>query len=92
MKFNIYAGLGGSFGGADLVAENEEFKDQEEAELRAWEEACQIFDQYDGGCNWRDLDTIMEEDGCEEEDALQIWEDERENWLEYYAVPSEIDE
>jgi 5-methylcytosine-specific restriction endonuclease McrBC GTP-binding regulatory subunit McrB len=36
----------------------------------------------------RDLSQIMEEDEIEEEDeAMQVFEEERESWLDYSAKP-----
>ena len=36
-KYNIYAGLSGGFGGAQLVAEAEEFENRDAAEKYAYE-------------------------------------------------------
>lgn len=48
MKYNIYAGLGGGFGGARLVAEAEEFENQAAAEEYAYEYAIEEYQSYEG--------------------------------------------
>ena len=89
-KYNIYYGLAGGFGGAQLMEPKEEFEDIEQAGIYAWEMACEDFDSCVGNNGLRDIDEIMEDDEVEEADAQQIYEDERDGWLEYWAV--EVDE
>lgn len=80
-------GLGGGFGGArnfEVIQVNS----QEEAEKWAWESACEEYENYAGMYGLRDVDEIMKEDEIEdEEEALDIYEQERENWLDYIAKP-----
>lgn len=84
--FIISYGLGGGFGGADNY-EVIQTVDLEDAEKWAFESACESYDGYSGMYGLRDESQIMEEDECDEEDARFIYEEEREGWLEYTAVP-----
>jgi hypothetical protein len=85
-KWFISYGLGGGFGGADnhevIDADN-----QEQAEEYAYEMACQEYDSYAGLHGLRDLEMIMDEDECEEEEAEMTYNVERESWLDYSAEP-----
>ena len=83
-KYEIYAGLGGGFGGAQYIGVLE-FESVEEAEEYAYEEACQIYESYDGCHGLMSIEDIMEEEECDEEEAGEIWIDQRENWLSYYV-------
>lgn len=84
MKFIIKYGMGGGFGGA--IAEEEVVaEDHEEAELYAFEAACEYYEMYVGLHGIRGTDDIMEEDGCNEDDAQDIFNEERDTWLEFYA-------
>lgn len=47
-KYDIYTGLGGGFGGAHLVAEAEEFENQEAAVKYAYECALKEYQSYEG--------------------------------------------
>ncbi len=80
-------GLGGGFGGIQdfevIQADN-----LEEAENYAFESACEVYEGYVGMYGLRDISEIMEEDEIEdEEEAIQVYEEERDNWLEYSAHP-----
>jgi hypothetical protein len=86
-KWFISYGLGGGFGGANnhevIDASNED-----EANKYAWEKACEDYDNYAGSHGLRDIGEIMEEDGIEDEDeAEQVFSEEREGWLDYSAEP-----
>ena len=86
---NLYIigyGLSGGFGG---IQEYEviETTSLEDAEIWAWESACENYENYSGMYGLRDITDIMDEDGVEDEDeATEIYAEERENWLEYTAV------
>ena len=84
--FIIGYGLGGGFGG---IQEYEviETTDLNDANKWAYENACELYEGYAGMYGLRDLEDIMDEDECNEEDAQIIYEEERESWLEYIAVP-----
>ncbi|MBS1775990.1 MAG: hypothetical protein JSS64_06885 [Bacteroidetes bacterium] len=84
--FIIGYGLAGGFGGANnfLVIEARDFED---AEQQAYEMACEEYENYAGMNGLRDITQIMEEDEIESEDeAQEVFNDERESWLDYSAV------
>lgn len=80
-------GLAGGFGGARDF-EVIQVENLEQAEKWAWEMACEAYESYVGMYGLRDVGQIMEEDEIEDEDeALEVYEEERENWLDYSAKP-----
>jgi hypothetical protein len=83
--FIIGYGISGGFGGAQnfevIEAENEEA-----ANTYAWEQACEYYESYVGNYGLRTVEQIMEEESCEEEEAVQEYSEERESWLDYSAV------
>ncbi len=80
--YSIFAGLGGGFGGERFI---ETFKGTEEdAEKCAYEKACEEYDSYEGLHGLRTINDIMEEDNLDEEEAEEIYNQERESWLCYY--------
>ena len=80
-------GLSGGFGGARNF-EVIQVDSLEDAEKWAWESACEDYENYAGSNGLRGVSEIMEEDEIEDEDeALQVYEEERENWLDYSAQP-----
>lgn len=83
-KYEIYAGLGGGFGGANYE-ETLEFENEDEAEDYAWECACQQYEGYAGLHGLRSVDQIVEENEVDKEEAEIIYSEERESWLDYYA-------
>ena len=85
--YKIYAGLGGGFGGA-RYEDTEEFKDEEEALEYAYDIACQQYDSYDGMYGLQTVDEIMKEEGVDEEEAEEIWREQREGWVDYYVKPA----
>jgi hypothetical protein len=85
--FIIGYGLSGGFGGQRNF-EVIEVSSQEEADIMAWENACEEYDRYAGSNGLRDVGQIMEEDGIEDEDeAEEAFSEEREGWLDYSAHP-----
>ena len=91
-KYNIYAGLGGGFGGARLVAEAEEFENEEAAVNYAYEcalEEYQSYEGYHGIVSYGDILDNPEEYGLEEgfteEDVDEIYQEEIESWITYYV-------
>ena len=83
-KFKIKYGLGGGFGGCDSGDETiEECENEDEANKLAWTLACEYYEGYDGLHGLRDTDMIMEEDEVDSDEAYQIWEEEREDWIDY---------
>lgn len=59
-------------------------KSSEDAANLAWDLACEQYESYIGSNGIRDVDTIMEEDECSYEDALEIFKDDREMWIDYW--------
>ena len=84
-KYNIYAGLGGSFGGASFIT-TEECKDETAAFKYAYDCAVEIYESYVGYHGLRTVEDIMEEDEVDESEAIEIYQEEMEDWLEYYAI------
>lgn len=94
MKFEIYAGLGGSMGGAQFEGIYD-FKDEDEAEKFAYEKAVEEYESYAGMHGLIDYEGAYED--CEEsgwiddsmsEDEIhemveQHYRDYRDSWLEY---------
>ena len=95
-KFNIYAGLGGNFGGAEFI-EIIEAKDKQEAENYARQCAIESYESYEGchGILSRDdvFEDLLESFGEEpsEKDVELRYLEEIENWIIYY-VEEIIDE
>lgn len=92
-EFNIYAGLGGSFGGASyhstILA-----KDINEASNYAYECARDEYEMYEGTRgikSWNDVafdlgfnpEDMIEE---EEEEVFEVYNEEVEGWICYYAI------
>ena len=87
-KWKIYAGLGGGFGNAKYIRTFTGPKDQ--AEKEAYYAAIEEYESYEGLHGLRTVDEIMEEDEIEDQDeAEQVYNDERESWLEYYVEPDD---
>lgn len=85
--FIIGYGLGGGFGGARNF-EVIQVDDIEAAEKWAWEAACEEYENYEGMHGLRSIDEIMKEEEIEDEkEAEQVYNEERENWLDYSAKP-----
>ena len=100
-QYRIYAGLGGGFGGANYQ-ETDDFKTKEEAEARAYEIACEWYENQQGsGINsWEDfmeeaeLDMGFDEDEISDEEynqaveayATDLENDDRESWIDYYVI------
>lgn len=60
-------------------------KSEEDANYLAWHLACEQYESYIGINGIRDIDTIMEEEECSYEDALEIFQDNREMWIDYWV-------
>lgn len=85
---NLYIigyGLAGGYGGIHdyEIIKAESFID---AELYAWQKACDYYEMYIDGTNLRSVECIMEEEDLDEEAAYVIFDDERESWLEYVTI------
>lgn len=106
MKYNIYAGLGGGFGGASLI-KTEEFGSKEEAIEYARDCAVDEYYSYDGMHGLLNIDSILEDcesfgmttEDFEEMDesdrerwAEEVLEEDIESWIDYYAIPTDEDD
>ena len=89
MKYNIYAGLGGGFGGAQYEY-TIDCESKEEAENLAYESAINIYESYEGSHGILDIRDCIEVSDSEEE-AEEMYQEEIESWIEYYAVPTDED-
>lgn len=89
--YNIYAGLGGGFGGATYI-ETIKNSTLQEAEEYAYECACQEYEDTVGLHGIRSIVDIMEEDGVDEEEASEIFKEEQESWIDYYVIPTAEDD
>jgi hypothetical protein len=90
MKFEIYAGLGGGFGGANYV-ETIEANTREEAEEYARQCAIDDYESYEGSHGILSRDDVFEdliesfgEEPLEEDVDLRYME-EVEGWITYYV-------
>jgi hypothetical protein len=80
--YKIYFGLGGGYGGARYDS-TEEFDNEEEAEEYAYERACETFESYNGLYGLQTVEEIMKEEGVDEEYAEEMWNEQRDNWVDY---------
>lgn len=92
-KYKIYAGLGGSFGGANLI-DTIFCKSEYEAETVAREHALNIYESYEGlyGLKtWDDVREDLMESGEDFDDDIvsEYYDEEVEGWISYYAVEIE---
>ena len=90
MLYDIYAGLGGGFGGATFQV-TEEHIDEDSATEAAYEIAVEIYRSYEGMHGilcWEECKEILEEEWDEvtDEDVNDYYREEVEGWIEYYAV------
>lgn len=98
-EFNIYEGLGGGFGGASyhstILAES-----QQEADEYAYTLACETFESYEGERgvrSWYDcaVDLDIDPNTTDPDEMATVneeYEDERETWISYYAIPTKEDD
>jgi len=84
--FIIGSGMSGSFGGIRHY-QVIQVDTQEEADDWAFEDACEEYDRYSGMYGLREIGEIMVEDNVDEDEACEIFEEERERWITYIAVP-----
>lgn len=89
-KYNIYAGLGGSFGGAEYKFTTEA-NSLEEATNIAYQEAVEKYEDYEGYHGLKTWAECAEELGVdvenEDSDGVDdLYNEEIESWIEYYAI------
>lgn len=94
-KYGIYAGMGGSFGGASLV-DTVVCDNEAQANEIAREYAVEIYQSYEGlyGIqSWYDVKEDLKDSGFDYEDDMvsEYYEEEIEGWIDYYAEPIDED-
>ena len=92
MKYRIYAGLSGSFGGA-VYQKTVECDSEKEAYEAAYEIAVEIYQSYEGRCgimSWEDCRRSLIKMGYEDDEDIvnDIYQEELESWLSYYVEPA----
>lgn len=86
-KFLIRYGLGGGF---TWMEDREEIEAGSlgEAENYAFEQACQVYESYEGMYGIPTYDDIKKEHPeWDDEDIEMAWMEERESWIAYAAKP-----
>ena len=90
-KYDVYAGLGGGFGGAEYK-ETREFATPEEADDYAYELACQEYEMYEGMHGLPDMGDIEEDpeyfgltEDASDEELEEAYVSAREGWIDYWA-------
>ena len=87
-KWAIFAGLGG---GINSVCFHEFLETtKSDASQYAYQLAVEDYESYVGMYGLREISTIMEEDEVDEEEAEQIYNEERESWLSYYVEEYDV--
>ena len=87
--FEIYAGLGGGFGGANYI-KTEEYNSFEEAEEDARNLAIEVYQSYEGYHGiiseqdiWDDLYDYGLDENATDEEVEEIYNEEIESWIAY---------
>ena len=62
----------------------ESVQSSEDAAYLAWNLACESYESCIGGSGIRDISNIMEEEDCSYEEASDIFQEEREQSIEYW--------
>lgn len=89
--YNIYAGLNGGFGGANYI-ETTECENITVAEELAYWKACEEYDDMGGLHGLFNREEALEENpDLSEEDLEEMENEDRENWIDYYAILKEED-
>lgn len=86
--YKIYAGLSGGFGGAEYV-ETLELDCYDDALQIAYESAKIMYHDQSGLNGIRSFEEIIEEEGCDVEEAEEIYMEECENWIDYDAIETD---
>lgn len=97
MKYNIYAGLGGTFGGAQYrgTGEFENFDDAEDYAYRIAVEDYESYEGYHGILSWYDVaqENELDPDNPDNKEEInELYHMEKEDWVDYYAIPFEEDD
>lgn len=98
MMYNIYAGLGGGFGGANYIG-TIDCKSLEDACALAREYAIEEYDSYSGmygivdrGDIYNNPEDFGLDEDWDEEDVDDVLNEEINSWIDYWAVPENEDE
>ena len=95
MDYNIYAGLGGYFGGAQYIGTLRNAT-QGEAEDYAYEKALDIYDSCStrGIPSYSDIELEMSAENpyYSPEDVEEAYSSARDEWIIYYAILTEKDD
>lgn len=93
-EYNIYAGLGRSFGGAKYLY-TRLYDNENDASMEAYTAASEEYESYSGYhglLSYEEaLEAAMNDNPGKSEEELQdyideLFEEDKENWIEYYAV------
>lgn len=91
-RYNIYAGLGGGFGGATYHGTISLDSDLE-ADKVAYDCAVEDYESYAGSNGIVDIGEIEEnpeefglEEGYTENELYEVYREEMEGWIVYYAI------
>lgn len=97
MLYNIYAGLGGSFGGANYIG-TMDCENEEKASDCAYEYACEEYDSYGGMYGLFSPDDAYDNpedyglsENPTEEEVEELWREDKESWIDYYVIPTDED-
>lgn len=93
-EYNIYAGIGGGFGGAKYQYTGL-YDNEGDASMEAYTAASEEYESYsenNGLLTYEEaLEAAMNDNPGKSEEELQdyineLFEEDKENWIEYYAV------
>lgn len=86
MKYAIYCGLSGGFGGASFDGFGE-YENEEEACSDAYQRAIEEYKSYAGLHGILDWEDVREENpDLSEDDIDSLYLEEIEGWIDYYAI------
>lgn len=95
--YNIYAGLGGGFGGAQYVGTIEADSNDDAYEV-ARQYAIEDYESYEGyngiadrGDIWDNFEDYGLEEDATDEDVEDVYLEEVESWIDCYAIRMEDD-
>lgn len=84
-KYICGFGLSGGLGGISNYF-IDYFPSLEVAEDFTYDEACELYESYVGLHGLRSVQEIIKKENVEEEEAYDIFKEERESWLTYKVV------
>lgn len=91
--YNLYAGMGGGFGGATFQLQDE-FDTHDAAIDYARVLAVEDYEGY-AGCHgilsWDEVKDELCDENCSDQDVDDLYNEEIEGWIEYWAVDAEHD-